>query len=101
MSKNNKTNNTPVPTQLSSGAWTLGPTATITCEECGAERVIKIQDRFQVKRCVACQKAHEKATRNEAMKAKSKAKREARAKEEAKALIASLTPEQLKELMGQ
>jgi hypothetical protein len=41
---------------LSSGKWAIGPTVVITCEECGAERVIKKQDEFQVTKCVACQK---------------------------------------------
>lgn len=33
-------------------------TVTIECVDCGGERVIKIQDKFQVKRCVSCQKKH-------------------------------------------
>jgi len=41
---------------LSSGKTTTGAVCTINCVECGAERVIKIQDKFQVTRCLACQK---------------------------------------------
>jgi len=33
-------------------------TITIKCVDCGAKRDIHIQDAFQVKRCVSCQKAH-------------------------------------------
>ena len=36
---------------------------TINCCDCGAERIIKIQDQFQVKRCPECQKAHRNAIR--------------------------------------
>lgn len=46
---------------------------TIRCQDCGAERLIKPQDRFQVKRCVACQEAHRrarKAARRRAKRAK-------------------------------
>lgn len=31
---------------------------TVTCCDCGATREINVQDKFQVKRCVACQKKH-------------------------------------------
>lgn len=41
----------------------------ITCE-CGTERRIKPQDKFQVKRCVPCQKKHVIAQRNAATKAR-------------------------------
>ena len=36
---------------------------TINCCDCGAERIIKVQDQFQVKRCPECQKAHRNAMR--------------------------------------
>lgn len=36
---------------------------TINCEDCGAERLIKPQDAFQVKRCEDCQKKHRNAMR--------------------------------------
>ena len=77
----------PVPTLLSSGKWAYGPTTTITCEDCGAERIIKIQDAFQVTRCIPCQKKAQNAKRNAKMKAKGKADREAKALEAAYALI--------------
>ena len=48
----------PVKSIISSGVEVSGKVATIICEDCGTERVIKIQDQFQVKRCVACQKKH-------------------------------------------
>ena len=35
----------------------------INCCDCGAERTIKVQDQFQVKRCPECQKAHRNAMR--------------------------------------
>jgi len=37
----------------------------INCQRCGAERVIKIQDKFQVKYCKNCQKEHRNARRRE------------------------------------
>lgn len=36
---------------------------TINCCDCGEERIIKVQDAFQVKRCVACQKIYRAAQR--------------------------------------
>lgn len=45
----------------------------INCEDCGVERIIKVQDAFQVTRCVPCQHKHRNAIRAE----KRKAKREA------------------------
>lgn len=38
---------------------------TINCQRCGAERVIKVQDKFQVKYCKNCQKEHRNARRRE------------------------------------
>ena len=45
-----------VTTVLSSGKTTTGNVCTITCVDCGAERIVKVQDKFQVTRCIACQK---------------------------------------------
>lgn len=59
---------------LSSGKVTTGKVVTITCVECGADRVIKIQDASQVTRCVACQKKvtnrkrYENRKKNKALK---------------------------------
>lgn len=47
-----------------------GKTTTINCIDCGAERIIKVQDAFQVKRCVTCQKNFTKARRNDRLKEK-------------------------------
>ena len=49
---------------------------TINCCDCGAERIIKIQDQFQVKRCPECQKAHRNAMRR-AKRAEKKAQQQA------------------------
>jgi hypothetical protein len=38
---------------------------TIKCIDCGTEREIKVQDAFQVKRCVECQNAYRKAQRKQ------------------------------------
>src|SRR5690606_14412864 len=45
---------------------------TIKCCDCGAERKIKPQDTFQVKRCVACQKLYRNARRAELRRLKRK-----------------------------
>lgn len=45
---------------------------TIKCCDCGAERVVKPQDVFQVKRCVACQKLYRNARRAELRRLKRK-----------------------------
>ena len=45
---------------------------TIKCCDCGAERKIKPQDAFQVKRCVACQKLYRNARRAELRRLKRK-----------------------------
>jgi len=78
----------PIPVLLSSGKWTFGPTTTITCQDCGKERVIKIQDSFQVTRCVECQKKRQNRIRNEKRKAANKAKRDAQKLAEAYRLVA-------------
>lgn len=49
----------------------------ITCVDCGAERDIALQDLFQVKRCVDCQKK----LRNEKRRTRAKARRAERRKE--------------------
>lgn len=77
----------PVETVLTSGAVVTGPTTTIKCIDCGAERVIKIQDSFQVKRCCACQKKAVTTRRYEKKKAKLAA-----ARAEAKAAEVQPTP---------
>ena len=40
-------------------------TTTISCVDCGRDRIIKVQDAFQVKRCVECQKKHRNRRRRE------------------------------------
>lgn len=45
----------------------------INCEDCGEERIIKVQDAHQVKRCVSCQKKHRNRIRAEKRKAKKEA----------------------------
>lgn len=60
----------PVKVTLTSGAEVTGPVTTIKCADCGAERVIKIQDAFQVTRCCTCQKRAVRARRYEKKKAK-------------------------------
>jgi len=47
----------------------------IRCIDCGAERLIKPQDAFQVKRCVDCQHTYRKAKRAAARRAKRAAQR--------------------------
>lgn len=49
-------------------------TVTIICIDCGDERVIKPQDAFQVKRCVACQKIHRSSARKNRVYSQEKAK---------------------------
>ena len=87
--KNKDVPEAPVPVLLSSGKWAFGPVTTITCSECGAERVIKIQDAFQVTRCVTCQKKYQKARRNQKMKEANRAKREKMELERAYEIIAA------------
>lgn len=43
---------------------------TIKCIECGAEREIHVQDAFQVKRCITCQKKHRNVKRLARLKEK-------------------------------
>lgn len=52
-------------------------TTLINCVDCGAQREIKVQDIFQVKRCPHCQAEHRKAKRRANYKAKKEAEREA------------------------
>lgn len=47
------------------GKALVGPTTVIRCVDCGAERTVKVQDKFQVKRCVAHQKDHRNALRRQ------------------------------------
>jgi hypothetical protein len=65
------------PTQkvvTSDGIKLVGRTTVIHCADCGAERTIKIQDAFQVKRCVQCQAKYVKQRRSEKLKANRAAK---------------------------
>ena len=50
---------------LDTGKVAVGPTKKIKCVDCGKEREIKVQDAFQVLRCVEHQKAHRLAKRRE------------------------------------
>lgn len=52
------------------GVYLVGKTMVIKCVDCGGDRTIKVQDAFQVKRCVNCQKNYSKARRAEKAKAK-------------------------------
>lgn len=56
------------PVGLSSGKMVTGKTVTIECIDCGAERVIKVQDAFQVVRCTECQKKYRNMKRRLARK---------------------------------
>lgn len=56
------------PKELPSGKIVKGATTTIKCVDCGAERVIKVQDVFQVSRCVECQKKYRNHKRYEKRK---------------------------------
>jgi hypothetical protein len=60
-------------TILDTGKVVAGPTVKIKCSDCGTEREIKVQDKFQVRRCVDCQKEHRKALRRQKLKAKREA----------------------------
>lgn len=53
-------------------------TTLINCVDCGAQREIKVQDIFQVKRCPHCQAEHRKAMRRANYKAKKEAERKAK-----------------------
>ena len=72
--KKNKKEKAPrVETTLSSGKVVTGNVVTITCIDCGAERIIKVQDKFQVSRCVPCQKKfrnHHRYMKRTAMESK-------------------------------
>jgi hypothetical protein len=58
---------------LDTGKVAVGPTTTIKCVDCGKERTVKVQDAFQVKRCVEHQKEHRLAKRRERNARKRKA----------------------------
>jgi len=62
-----------VPVQLTSGVIAYGKTTMIKCIDCEKERMIKIQDAFQVKRCPDCQKIFRNKQRSNARKAKRQA----------------------------
>ena len=78
----------PVPVLLSSGKWHVGPTTIINCEDCGKERMIAIQDAFQVTRCVECQKKAQNKKRNLKKKEANSIKRQAEKLAEAYRLVA-------------
>lgn len=61
---------------LSSGHVVESKTVTIACVDCGTERIVKIQDQFQVKRCIPCQKKHRNHQRYLNRKAGNKKKAE-------------------------
>jgi hypothetical protein len=50
----------------------LPHTTTVKCMDCGAERTIKVQDAFQVKRCVECQKEYRRRRRAELRRQRAK-----------------------------
>lgn len=77
----------PVPVLLSTGKWAVGPTTTILCQDCGAERIIKIQDAFQVTRCAACQKKAQNKKRAAKKKARNQEASRNRKLEEARKLL--------------
>jgi ribosomal protein L37AE/L43A len=62
----------PKTTMTTTGDGTVlhGKTTAINCKDCGAERIIKVQDAFQVTRCKSCQQAFTKARRNDRLKEK-------------------------------
>lgn len=78
----------PEPVMLSTGKWAVGPTTTIHCVDCGAERIIKIQDAFQVTRCAACQKKAQNKKRAQKKKEKNRAASLEKRLAEARALLA-------------
>lgn len=47
------------------GKALFGPTTTISCVDCGASRVVKVQDAHQVTRCAQHQREHRNALRRE------------------------------------
>lgn len=73
-------------TILPDGRKLVGETTEITCIDCGATRIIKAQDAFQVTRCEACQKAVRNAKRAEKRKDK---RAEIRLQKEADAALAA------------
>jgi hypothetical protein len=87
--KTKETKPAPTPTTLSTGKVTTDPTVEITCAEkgCSKKRVIKKQDKFQVKFCLEHQKENRNRLRRERRKknAKGKTKAPAKAKATAKA----------------
>lgn len=52
-------------------------TKTIKCVDCDRERIIKVQDAFQVKRCISCQKKYRNRKRTERKQARAKAEKKA------------------------
>lgn len=58
----------PAKVKTEDGITLVGKTAVIHCIDCGAERMIKTQDIFQVKRCVTCQATYAKKMRAERAK---------------------------------
>lgn len=64
-------------------------TTTVECKDCGSERVVKVQDAFQVKRCKECQKR----LRNKKRADRAKIRREERRKEKAVEKLENTTTE--------
>jgi hypothetical protein len=64
------------PVVLSSGVITHGKTIVIKCIDCQAERTIKPQDVFQVKRCPTCQKVSRNKARAQYRKEKRQREKE-------------------------
>lgn len=62
--------------ELSTGKFTTSPTVEIKCAKpgCTVTRVIKKQDKFQVKHCIPHQKEHRNELRRKRRKASAKAK---------------------------
>lgn len=87
----------PEPTMLSTGKWAYGPTTTINCCDCGKERVIKIQDAFQVIRCAACQKKAQNKKRAAKKKEANRTASLERRLAEARALLAEHDAEKANE----
>jgi len=76
-----KEKKTAPPVTLSTGKIATGPTVEITCAQkgCTKKRVIKKQDKFQVKFCIEHQKENRNKLRRERRKKTNKSKAKAKA----------------------
>lgn len=61
------------------GKVLTGKTTVIKCADCGAERTIKVQDAFQVKRCAEHQRQHRLRRRRERTAERAAARKAAKA----------------------